>query len=81
MTKGIMRLDMTSGADDKTKASVWIDLKAKKVIRSVENGIEMNLNSGWPWAIPKDAPVYSPVIIYLDPATGLPVQTNTYKQP
>jgi hypothetical protein len=79
VTKGIMRLDMTSGADNKIKASVWINLKTKKAIRTIENGVEMNLNSGWPNAIPKGAPVYAPVIIALDPATGLPVQTNAYK--
>jgi hypothetical protein len=52
MTNDILHLDIQN---EKTKipASLWIDLKAKKVIKSVVDGQEMDLNSGKPFAVPK----------------------------
>ena len=79
VTNGIMRLDMTSGAYDTIKASIWIDLKTKKAIRTIENGVEMNINSGLPWAVPLNNSSRSPVVNTsapnapkIDPSTGLP---------
>jgi hypothetical protein len=37
-------------------AKFWIDLKAKKITKSVVNGQEMNLNTGMPYAIPLAKP-------------------------
>ena len=84
VTNGIMQLDL-AGAD-KFKATVWIDLKKKKAIRTIENGVEMNIHSGLPWAVsrsgvpmtnkptilnqPTDLPANAPGI---DPRTGLPL--------
>jgi|ERR1700722_3891982 len=47
----ILRLDLLSSGN-KFNGSFWIDLKARKLIKSVVDGQEMNLSTGKPFAIP-----------------------------
>jgi hypothetical protein len=47
----ILHLDLLSDGG-KFKASLWIDLKAKKVIKSVVDGQEMDVNTGKALAVP-----------------------------
>lgn len=76
-----MRLDLTNGFDKKAKANIWIDLKAKKPIRSKINGEEMEINPERAFAIPKKR---KPGVDYgnaepgvggaVDATTGLPAK-------
>lgn len=54
LTNGVLRLDLRNPAT-KIPATLWIDLKVKKVVKSVVNGDEMDLNSlgvNAPYAVP-----------------------------
>jgi|SRR5665213_3246465 len=51
LTDGVLRLDIRNPAT-KIPASLWIDLKAKRVIKSVVNGQEMDIKTGKSFAVP-----------------------------
>ena len=49
---GFLRLDIRKKAEPQIPATLWIDRKAKKVVRSVVNGVEMDINTGKGYAVP-----------------------------
>ena len=51
LTDGVLRMDVRNPST-KIPATFWVDLKAKKVIKSVVNGQEMDLTTGKPFAVP-----------------------------
>lgn len=51
VTDGILRLDLLSEGG-KFTGSFWIDLKKQKIIKSIIDGQEMDLNTGTPFAVP-----------------------------
>ena len=51
LTDSILRLDLVSEGG-KFTGSFWIDLKAKKTIKSVVDGVEMDLNTGTIFPVP-----------------------------
>ena len=51
LTDGVLRMDVRNPIT-KMPATFWVDLKAKKVIKSVVNGQEMDLTTGKPFAVP-----------------------------
>ncbi|HTS17828.1 MAG TPA: hypothetical protein VMP11_09665 [Verrucomicrobiae bacterium] len=55
LTDGILRLDIRHPKTQKL-GSIWMDLTAKKVSRSVVDGQEMDLNTGKPFAVPLKTP-------------------------
>jgi hypothetical protein len=55
LSDGILRLDIRH-PNTQQPGSIWIDLAAKKVIRSVIDGQEMDLNTGKPFAVPLKTP-------------------------
>ena len=50
-TNGVMRLDI-KGMNLQQLGTFWVDLQTKKVIKSVVDGQEMDLNTGEPFAEP-----------------------------
>jgi hypothetical protein len=51
LSDSILRLDLVSEGG-KFTGSFWIDLKEKKTIKSVVDGVEMDLNTGTPFPVP-----------------------------
>ena len=51
ITDNVLTLEIISDGGKYT-ADFWIDLKSRKVTKSVVNGKEMNLNTGAPYAVP-----------------------------
>lgn len=51
LSDSILRLDLVSEGG-KVTCSFWIDLKEKKTIKSVVDGVEMDLSTGTPFPVP-----------------------------
>jgi hypothetical protein len=54
LTAGILRLDLRNSVTNKT-ATLWVDLQAKKVTKSIVDGQEMDLATGAPFAVPNSS--------------------------
>ena len=55
LTDEVMCIGMTN-PNTKKQASFWVDLKASKVIKSKVDGVEMDLTTGRPFAVPQKKP-------------------------